>query len=254
MKRAFFAALVACSVAVAGDAGAETTAEDGQGAHGAASPVVVELFTSQGCSACPPADALLAEIAPRRDIIALSLHVDYWDYLGWSDIFAQSAFTDRQRGYARIAGERAVFTPQMIVAGATILPDVTPAVLEGAIAAAAAHPAAPVRLQVRRQGEALHVALSAEAGPLPDGTVVQLVRYLPNVRVDIPQGENAGRSFDYSNVVIAWNALGAWDGQGPRAFDVALKGPEPAVVIVQAARETPDGPLPGPILAAARVD
>ena len=80
-------------------------------------PVVVELYTSQGCSSCPPADAILAELADREDVIALAFHVDYWDYIGWKDIFADPANTLRQRNYARVAGARSVYTPQMIVDG-----------------------------------------------------------------------------------------------------------------------------------------
>ena len=80
-------------------------------------PVVVELFTSQGCSSCPPADALLHELSKRDDVIPLALHVDYWDYIGWKDSFAQPAFTARQRGYAQASGRRAIYTPQMIIGG-----------------------------------------------------------------------------------------------------------------------------------------
>src|ERR687884_289212 len=85
-----------------------------------ASPqAVVELFTSQGCSSCPPADAMLGELARRPDVIALSLPVDYWDYLGWKDTLAQPAFSARQRAYAGARGDRQVYTPQVIVNGAT---------------------------------------------------------------------------------------------------------------------------------------
>ena len=80
-------------------------------------PVVVELFTSQGCSSCPPADALLAELAGAEGVIALALHVDYWDYLGWTDSFAAPKHTERQRAYAKAAKSRTIFTPQMVVQG-----------------------------------------------------------------------------------------------------------------------------------------
>jgi hypothetical protein len=80
-------------------------------------PVVVELFTSQGCSACPPADMMMADLAARDDVIALSLHVDYWNYLGWEDTFSQAVFTERQYGYGRAAGSTVVYTPQIIVGG-----------------------------------------------------------------------------------------------------------------------------------------
>jgi len=80
-------------------------------------PVVVELFTSQGCSSCPTADEFLMELAQRPDIIALSMHVDYWDYIGWKDTFAQPKFTSRQKAYAKAIGSRTIYTPQMIVNG-----------------------------------------------------------------------------------------------------------------------------------------
>ena len=87
----------------------------------AENPVVVELYTSQGCSSCPPADRLLASLAAHEDIIALALHVDYWDYLGWADGFADPEFSNRQRRYARVWGERSVYTPQMVVQGANYM-------------------------------------------------------------------------------------------------------------------------------------
>ncbi|KKK59691.1 hypothetical protein LCGC14_3031870, partial [marine sediment metagenome] len=76
-------------------------------------PVVIELFTSQGCSSCPPADELLTRLAARTDVIPLALHVDYWDYIGWRDHFGKPAFTKRQKSYAAVAGSRTIYTPQM---------------------------------------------------------------------------------------------------------------------------------------------
>src|SRR5438105_11263765 len=85
---------------------------------GAQAPVVIELFTSQGCESCPPADAYLGELARRADVVALAFHVDYWDYIGWKDPYASSAATARQRGYAAALGARVVYTPQMVIQGA----------------------------------------------------------------------------------------------------------------------------------------
>ena len=82
-------------------------------------PVVVELYTSQGCSSCPPADAMLHDLAARPDVIALALHVDYWDYIGWVDEFADPAYTRRQKQYAQVAGNPSVYTPQMVIGGRT---------------------------------------------------------------------------------------------------------------------------------------
>src|SRR4051812_29577801 len=86
-------------------------------AHAEERPVVVELFTSQGCNSCPPADAFLGELSRRPDVLALGLHVDYWDYIGWKDPFAQRAHTDRQRSYSRTLNQRFVYTPQMVIDG-----------------------------------------------------------------------------------------------------------------------------------------
>lgn len=217
-----------------------------------AGPVVVELYTSQGCTACPPADALLADVARRDDVIALALHVDYWDYLGWGDPFAQPAFTARQKAYARAAAQQSVYTPQMIVAGHDLLEAPRAADLAALIARHAAT-GDLVQLSVRRDGTRLTVEARA-ATPLRTGAVVQLVRYLPHVAMTIGQGENAGRSVDMANVVTSWVAVADWDGRGPLSLTTAIEGAEPAVVIVQEAISGHRAPLPGPILAAARVE
>jgi hypothetical protein len=205
--------------------------------------IVVELFTSQGCAACPPADALMARVAARPGVIALSLHVDIWDYLGWPDRFAQPAFTERQKAYARAEGSRSLFTPQMIVAGTHRLGGARGMELADLLQAEAGRPAR-VDLVLRRNGTMLEIVASAEP-PLERGAVVDLVRYTPQATVDISGGENAGRTVTHHNIVTLWETLGLWDGSGTVAFHVRLEGPEPAVVIVQEAG-------PGPILAAAR--
>ncbi|AOZ71012.1 hypothetical protein LPB142_10460 [Rhodobacter xanthinilyticus] len=215
------------------------------------SPIVVELFTSQGCSACPPADALMAKIAPRTDIIALALHVDYWDYLGWEDPFAQPAFTARQKAYARAKGERMIYTPQMIVGGAEALVAPEAPALEAAVAKAAAAPS-PVGIQVSGGAGQYQIELWANP-PLTEGTVVQIVRYAPQARVEILRGENAGLELDYANVVTAWHAVAEWDGTAPTRLNAKIEGEQPAVVIVQRAHPGKSVPLPGAILAAARL-
>ena len=171
----------------------------------AQSPVVVELYTSQGCSSCPPADAIFAELAQRDDVIALALHVDYWDYIGWKDEFAVPAFADRQRSYAAAAHRRSIYTPQMVVNGQTDIVGARPMELSEAIAKHAAMPS-PVTLDVTRQGDALKI--SAQNTGAAGNMVVQLVRYTPMSNTRITRGENAGMTLDYANVARDWQVLG----------------------------------------------
>lgn len=209
---------------------------------GGPGPVVVELYTSQGCSSCPPADEILAELADRDDVIALALHVDYWDYIGWRDVFASPKFTERQRAYAQAAGARTIYTPQMIVGGVEHLVGARPAELAALIQRHARMPAKVALRLARRDG---HLVISASApDALPKAAVVQLVRYRPEETVEIRAGENAGRRISYRNIVTDWQRLGLWDGASPLALEVGLDAGLPAVVILQE-------PGPGSILAAA---
>lgn len=207
--------------------------------------VVVELYTSQGCSSCPPADAFLGELAKDPDVIALALHVDYWDYIGWTDQFASPQFTERQKAYARAEGHRTIYTPQIIVGGVERI--------EGADAARVAEDVArhkqtvpAVALQVARQGKDVVIKADPSAGavfPLK----VQLVRYRPQETVAIEYGENAGQVVDYHNIVTEWTVLGLWTGQAPLDLTVPAPEGDPLVVILQ-------GEGPGPIAAAAEVE
>ena len=205
--------------------------------------VVVELFTSQGCVACPPADALMARLAERPGVIALALHVDIWDYLGWRDRFAQPAFTQRQKDYARAEGARSIYTPQMIVAGSYRVQGSRGMDLADRLQLEAARPHR-VQLELHRNGSMLEVRASADP-PLERSVTVDLIRYTPKATVDIVSGENAGRTMAYHNIVTLWEQLGLWDGAGPVAFHVRVDGADPVVVIVQEIG-------PGPILAASR--
>jgi hypothetical protein len=204
--------------------------------------VVVELYTSQGCSSCPPADAMMHHLARRDEVIALALHVDYWDYIGWADIFAQPAFTKRQKAYARAAGKRMVYTPQIIVGGRDFVVGNEPMEVTDAIAAHARLPE-QVALRLTRVGDRLRIEAAA-LGPLPSEMVVQLVRYLPEETVEITRGENAGRRLTYTNIVTDWTEVARWSGAAPLELDVPAPGSAPAAVIVQTAGF-------GPVIAAA---
>lgn len=207
-------------------------------------PVVVELFTSQGCSACPPADALVAQLAGHDDVLPLALHVDYWDYIGWPDAFADPRYTRRQKAYARAVGERMIYTPQIIVAGVSRMVGNRPMDVAQAIQQHRER-VDPVEIAARREGDRIRVETRLKDGAKPRPMVVQLVPFTPLERVEITGGENAGAVIDYAHIVRDWHVLGDWDGSAPWRGEAAAAGP--AAVIVQAAG-------PGPILGAARVD
>ncbi|MCA0872372.1 DUF1223 domain-containing protein [Seohaeicola saemankumensis] len=210
------------------------------------SPVVVELFTSQGCSSCPPADALMHELATRDDVLPLALHVDYWDYIGWKDEFATPAHSARQKGYAHAGGRTMVYTPQMIVMGRE---DVVGAkTMKLADLIMKYHQQTPVvaASAARSDGE-IAIEIEPLDSRLSGAFDVHLVRYTPLRHVDIKRGENAGRSLDYANVVDGWQVVATWDGRAPLRLDLPLAGDRPAAVLVQQTGH-------GPIVAAARAD
>ncbi len=210
----------------------------------APSPVVVELFTSQGCSACPPADAFLSRLAERDDIIALSLHVDYWDYIGWADPFALPEHTLRQKRYAAMARKTMIYTPQMVVAGQIeARGHDAPRVLE-AVKMAQTLPT-PVALELRREGAEVIVSLTPLGSPQGAAEIV-LVRYIPEGDTEVTRGENAGRHMHHRHIVTGWSSLGQWDGRTPWRGRVSIPGDTPGAVLIQA-----EGP--GPIFAAARL-
>jgi hypothetical protein len=202
-------------------------------------PVVVELFTSQGCSSCPPADAALAQVADRSDVIALSFGVTYWDNLGWKDTFARPEFTERQKAYSRRLGA-APFTPQVMAGGRFDSVGNSKARVEALIAKARGPAAASIT--------AAPGSATVTAGVAPRaGADVWLVRYDPHtVRVPVKAGENTGKTLPIRNVVRSLTRLGTWDGAAATFRYAAPAAGLDSVVIVQ----TRDG---GPILAAARV-
>lgn len=169
--------------------------------------VVVEFFTSQGCSACPPADEVMAELADWPHVLPLGLHVDYWDYIGWADTFADPAFTERQKGYARAAGSRVVYTPQIIVGGTEMMKGLDPMALAKTVHR---HAAEPSRINHRVEGRSVHLQRTPPFSPL----VLHRVDYHPGQTVSITAGENAGAEVFYTNIVRHWEKVATWiDGQ-----------------------------------------
>ncbi len=214
---------------------------------GAGEPVVVELYTSQGCDTCPPADAYLGELAQRDDVIALSLHVNYWDYIGWKDRFALPGNTDRQRRYARTFGTSYVYTPQIVVDGRGH--DSNPAEADALIEEAVA---TDNRLDVRIErtpGGGLRAVVPAD--PDAPHATVWMALYDDKHTIDIRRGENAGRTLSYHNVVRAIVELGSYDGS-EAVFDLTEFGGEAmgdrdgCAVVVQAEGQ-------GPVLGAAKM-
>ena len=208
-------------------------------------PVVVELFTSQGCSSCPPADALLGELAGQPGILALEMHVDYWDYIGWKDLYAKPEITDRQRAYARDLGLRYIYTPQMVIDGRDDVVGSRRSSVLDKIAQAAQRPK-PVAVTVDpSDGGRVKVA----AGEAPEGgATVWLVTFDRQHQTAVERGENAGHTLSNYNVVREMDAIGLWTGEPLEiALDLAgaaAAGRDGCAVIVQAGGT-------GPVLGAA---
>ncbi len=208
-------------------------------------PTVVELFTSQGCSSCPPADKFLGELARRDDIIALSFHVDYWDYIGWPDPFASKETTARQHAYGRSLRQRYVYTPEMVVDGRAH--SSRPSEIDALIEAGKAHKKFAVGF--RKDADGGH-QIVVPAAAYDGKASVWLVFYDRKHTVKIPRGENRGRTLTYTHVVRELKELGTWTGK-ELVIPISTAAAESAgrggcVIIVQ------DGKA-GPILGAAQM-
>jgi hypothetical protein len=201
-------------------------------ADGARSPVIVELFTSEGCSSCPPADAALAQLRQTQpvegaEVIALSEHVDYWNYIGWTDPFSSSAFSARQETYARAFGQQDnVYTPQMIVDGQTEFNGSAMNKAREAIAKAARSPKADVRIVIpetktQKDNQKVRLNVSVKNVPPVDrGDVAEVILAITedNLSSNVSRGENSGRKLAHTAVVREMRALGRVD-QAAKAFD-----------------------------------
>jgi hypothetical protein len=173
---------------------------------------VIELFTSQGCSSCPPADRLLGELSKDPSLVTMSLPVDYWDYLGWKDTLALHGHSNRQRAYAEARGDREVYTPQVVVNGVVHALGSDKAAIEKAIAQTdktAAPLTVPVSMTVADGNVTVDVAAAKDAQNSGEVWLCPISRKLP---VAIERGENRGHTLTYYNVVRRWLKLGDWHG------------------------------------------
>ena len=210
----------------------------------AAEPMaVVELFTSQGCSSCPAADRVIGELAAEGRVIALSVPVDYWDYLGWKDTLAQHSNSMRQRGYAGARGDRQVYTPQVVVNGSMQVIGSDREAIEAACKSAAK---ATVPVTLTRSGDNIEVDVGAGQGAPATVWLLTVARASP---VAISRGENHGRTVTYSNVVRSWQRVAEWTGS-PMKSSVPLpelnaKDADAIVILVQPGSIENPGPVRG---------
>jgi hypothetical protein len=211
---------------------------------------VLELFTSQGCSSCPPADKLLGELTRDPSLVAFSLNVDYWDSLGWKDTLADPRNSERQRAYARLRGERGVYTPQVIVNGTAHVVGSDKGAIQRALASARDALAVPVRIALS-DGK-LSVDLPAGKG-VGEVWVYGLAK---EVSVAVARGENRGRTVTYHNVARRWQKLGDWNGKAATwnvpVSHLASGGVDTAAVVVQSGSADNPGAMLGAALASLR--
>jgi hypothetical protein len=199
-------------------------------------PVVVELFTSQGCSSCPPADAYLNELSrDRRDVLPLAFHVTYWDRLGWKDPFSLQAATERQDRYGRRFGDGS-YTPEIVVDGATSHVGSHRQDVASAIERAKKDSRTAADINVTKDGGRVLIEIGSGRG---SGRVL-LIGYDHTHRTAIGRGENAGRTLDQANVVRSIRSVGDWSGAPLRISDSFPEGQDVAVIL-----EAPDGRIVG---------
>ncbi len=197
-------------------------------------PVVVELFTSQGCSSCPPADALLSELAAQPDVLALAFHVTYWDRLGWRDPYSFAAATQRQRDYQRLLGTDTIYTPQMVVDGRAELIGSNRPALRTALAAVRPVATVPLTIEATTEGLIIHVGPGAGAASL------QLIGFDSAHRTAVASGENDGRRLSESNIVRSLTVLAQWQGDA-----LTLTSPRPAAERAAVVLQDRDGRILG---------
>lgn len=238
-----YALLIAGWVGLAGPTQAQGTASTTDGPR-----AVLELFTSQGCSSCPPADTLLQTYAAKDDLVALTFPVDYWDYLGWKDTLASPKFSARQRHYAKSRGDGRIYTPQLVINGVAHTNGAISKEIDAAIAAhAEAFAKIRVPVQVKLEGGQLVI----ETGAAPNGSPrkdadIWLVMVKREAAVPIKSGENHGKMLKYFNVVRDMTAVGMWSGQAStirlNRESIMQPGADACAVLIQSGKA---GPLLG---------
>jgi hypothetical protein len=218
---------------------------------------VVELFTSQGCSSCPPADQIIGELAKDPNVIALSMPIEYWDYLGWKDTLADTRFSARQKAYSQMRGDRDVYTPQMIVNGSANVIGSDRAGIDSAIQntqKAAGVMSVPVTMTL--SGKQINVSVAASKAATAAHGEVWICSVSKSVPISIGRGENRGRDVTYYNVVRNILKVGDWNGS-PGNWTVPLEnisrdGVDAAVVYVQDGNREKPGPMLGAAYTALR--
>jgi hypothetical protein len=211
---------------------------------------VVELFTSQGCSACPPADKIIGDLARDPGIIALSMPIDYWDYLGWKDTLADSRFSARQKAYSHMRGDRDVYTPQVIVNGSVHAIGSDRSKIESAIGdTGKAEGVMSVPVTMTQAGKQITVSVAASSKNPDAHGEVWICAVSKSVPISIGRGENRGRQVTYHNVVRNLLKVGDWNGSSA-SWTVPLEnitrdGVDAAVVYVQDGSRDKPGPMLG---------
>ena len=211
---------------------------------------VVELFTSQGCSSCPPADKIIGELARDPNVIALSMPIEYWDYLGWKDTLADSRFSARQKAYSHMRGDRDVYTPQVIVNGSANVIGSDRAGIDGAIQdtrKASGVMSVPVTMTL--SGKQITVAVAASKTPASGRGEVWICSVSKAVPISIGRGENRGREVTYYNVVRNILKVGDWNGSSASwtvpLENISREGVDAAVVYIQDGNREKPGAMLG---------
>ena len=218
---------------------------------------VVELFTSQGCSSCPPADEIIGELAKDPNVIALSMPIEYWDYLGWKDTLADSRFSARQKAYSQMRGDRDVYTPQVIVNGSANVIGSDRAGIDSAIQntqKAAGVMSVPVTMTL--SGKHINVSVAASNAPNSSQGEIWICSVSKAVPISIGRGENRGREVTYYNVVRNILKVGDWNGNSGSwtvpLENISRDGVDAAVVFVQDGNREKPGPMLGAAYTALR--